>query len=487
VLEAAFERYVDGNGLFGTPESCLPFVERLKTLGVNEVACLIDFGVDDDAVLAALEHLDVLRQLANPEEAELSVAEQISRHGVTHLQCTPSLARALVADPQTSEALGTLRYFLVGGEALPVALAGELRERVGGALLNMYGPTETTIWSTVHPVDEVGSAVPIGRPIANTRIYIVDRQMHPVPVGVPGELLIGGDGVARGYLHRPELTEERFLADPFDPGSGARVYRTGDLARYRADGTIDFLGRADHQVKLRGHRIELPEIEAELERYPGVAAAVVVAREGTRGETVLVGYVVPAGLTCSPCPGEPGAAPEPACPAPAQAPECHPSAPEPVCQPAADPACVEPLSAEALRCHLAARLPDVMVPSAFMFVDRFPTTPNGKVDRRALPAPVACAAAAATEHVPPRTPIETELAAVWARVLGIEKVGVNDDFRALGGHSLASLLVASEAKRRGLEVSLRDFSKHHTVAEMAAAIESRSGASVTSMAAASGR
>jgi natural product biosynthesis luciferase-like monooxygenase protein/amino acid adenylation domain-containing protein len=456
VLDAAFERYVDGNGLFGTPDSCLPFVERLRAIGVNEVACLIDFGVEDEAVLAALEHLDTLRRLANPEDTDVSVAEQIHRHTVTHLQCTPSLARALVTDPETAGALGRLRYLLVGGEALPPALATELRQHVGGELLNMYGPTETTIWSTMHAVgEEVGGSVPIGRPIANTRVYVVDRQRRPVPVGVPGELLIGGAGVARGYLHRPELTDERFIGDPFHPESGARVYRTGDLVRYRADGTIEFLGRADHQVKLRGHRIELPEIEALLEKHPAVRAAVVVAREGARGETVLVAYVIPAGLVCHPCPGEVQ---------PAAGVEC------------AEPTVAEPLSAEDLRATLAAQLPDVMVPSAFVFLDCFPTTPNGKVDRRALPAPAMLASPAAVEHVAPRTPLEEALAGVWARVLGVERVGVHDDFRALGGHSLAGLLVTSEAKRQGLDVRLRDFSKYHTVAEMAAAIESRSGA-----------
>jgi natural product biosynthesis luciferase-like monooxygenase protein len=464
ILEAAFERYVDGNGLFGTPESCLPFVERLKTIGVDELACLIDFGVAEDAVLGALEHLDTLRRLANPDEAELSVSDQIARHGVTHMQCTPSLARALVADPHTSQALGTLKYFLVGGEALPESLAAELRGRVGGQLLNMYGPTETTIWSTVHPVEAAAGGVPIGRPIANTTIYIVDGAMQPVPVGVPGELLIGGDGVARGYLHRPEFTAERFLTDPFRPGSAARVYRTGDLARYRGDGVIEFLGRVDHQVKLRGHRIELNEIEAELERHPAVSAAVVIAREDAPGETRLVGYVVPAGLSCQPCPAD-GTSAVPG------------------------PQMAEPLTAELLTQHLADRLPPIMIPSAFLFLDRFPTTPNGKVDRKALPAPVATGGKAMAETVAPRTPLESTLAGVWARVLGVERVGIHDDFRALGGHSLASLLVASESKRRGLDVSLRDFSKYHTVAEMAAAIEARSGSATVAAkaAAASGR
>jgi acyl-CoA synthetase (AMP-forming)/AMP-acid ligase II len=211
LLEHAFARYFETSGLFGTPARCLAMVERLRAIGVDEVACPIDFGVDAATVLNHLRHLDVLRELANTPAVERdgsSIAAQLARHGVTHLQCTPSMARMLVAQEESRTALASLRTMLVGGEALLVPLARELRSLLRENLLNMYGPTETTIWSATHEVREVGDTVPIGRPIANTRLYILDRHRRPTPPGVAGELYIGGAGVARGYLHRPELTAD---------------------------------------------------------------------------------------------------------------------------------------------------------------------------------------------------------------------------------------------------------------------------------------
>ena len=296
LLEHAFERYFETSGLFGTPTHCLKLVNQLKRIGVDEVACLIDFGVDIDSVLASLPYLKELTQMANrpsPARTDYSIPAQIKRHQVTHFQCTPSLARMLVSEPESAAALDSIREFLVGGEAITPSLAAQLGKLVGGQVRNMYGPTETAVWSTTQVLPKTGGDIGIGRPLANTEIYVLDNSGRPVPIGLPGELFIGGEGVARGYLNRPELTAEKFVSHPFRQESGARLYRTGDLARYRADGSIEFLGRVDHQVKLRGHRIEVGEIEALLAAHPAVGECVVVATEDPAGEKRLAAYVVP--------------------------------------------------------------------------------------------------------------------------------------------------------------------------------------------------
>ncbi len=310
IMDHAFERYFRTAGLFGTPQGCIETVDRLRAAGVDEIACLIDFGVDADVVLAGLEQLDDLRRLSNPSQPnETALAEtvhptsdvddenysliaQIARCGVTHLQCTPSLAGVIAAQPEGLHALAGLKKLLLGGEALPPALVDRIRPELRGDLLNMYGPTETTIWSTVSPILFAGVPITIGRPIANTQVYIVDRHRQQNPIGAAGELLIGGDGVVRGYLDRAELTAERFVELA---AVGERVYRTGDLARMLPNGEIEFSGRLDHQVKIRGYRIELGEIEAIIGRHPGVVENVVVARADTPGEPRLIAYVVPAG------------------------------------------------------------------------------------------------------------------------------------------------------------------------------------------------
>jgi natural product biosynthesis luciferase-like monooxygenase protein len=296
LMDHAFERYFATAGLFGTPESCMAMIDRLRDLGVDEIACLIDFGVDTDSVLANLPQLDELRRRSLPSEAgetegeDYAIAAQIRRHNVTHMQCTPSLLGALAMDEDAARAIGSLQMLLVGGEALPTALVERLRPQFPGSLRNMYGPTETTIWSTTTAI-QPGSRITLGKPIANTTIHILDRQQRALPVGVPGELLIGGAGVVRGYLARPELTAERFIADP--AGKAGRLYRTGDLARWLPTGEVEFLGRIDHQIKIRGYRIELGEIESVIGSHPAVRESVVVAREGASGDARLVAYIVP--------------------------------------------------------------------------------------------------------------------------------------------------------------------------------------------------
>ncbi|SFV33371.1 natural product biosynthesis luciferase-like monooxygenase domain-containing protein [Hyphomicrobium facile] len=296
IMEHAFARYFETAGLFGTPASCVAKIEKLKAYGVDEIACLIDFGISTEDVLANLPNLDELRRMANPGDDELNqdIPSQITRHSVTHLQATPSLASILASDDASLNALGHLRMLLLGGEALPGVLIDRLRSRYQGPIHNMYGPTETCIWSTTAKVGGAGDPITIGGPIANTRVYVVDQSMRPLPIGVPGEIVIGGAGVARGYLGRPELTEERFVPDPFGRGD-ERLYRTGDLGRWLHNGTIEYLGRLDQQVKIRGHRIEPGEIESVLSRHPSVKQSAVVSRsdEGS-GEQRLIAYVVPA-------------------------------------------------------------------------------------------------------------------------------------------------------------------------------------------------
>ena len=296
LLAQSFDRYFATSGLLGTPEMCLETVERLKVVGVDELACLIDFGVNAEEVISSLPYLKMVQEASRQKSARVaedySLTAQISRHGVTHMQCTPSLARIIAADTEGLNHLGSIPHLLLGGEALPASLAKQLREVSAGRIYNLYGPTETTIWSASHRIEEIDGAVPIGRPVANTQIYLLDRHLQLLPVGLSGEVYIGGEGVVRGYLFRPELTAEKFIPDPYGVVPGARLYKTGDVARYLPDGRIEFLGRADQQVKLRGYRIELGEIETALGQYPGVREVAVSAHEDALGEKQLVAYVV---------------------------------------------------------------------------------------------------------------------------------------------------------------------------------------------------
>jgi natural product biosynthesis luciferase-like monooxygenase protein/FkbM family methyltransferase len=315
LLAHAFERYFETSGLFGAPATCLRTIDRLRALGVDEIGCLIDFGIDVDTTLAGLRDLAALRatvaRQTEGEAEDFSLPAQIARHGVTHLQCTPSMAGLLASDPATLAGLAPLKTLLLGGEALPAPLAARLHKALPVTIHNMYGPTETTIWSLTQTVQAGEDRIAIGRPLANNTVHVLDRGLQPVPPGVPGEICLGGDAVSLGYWNAPARTAERFVPDPSvaflpSPGDGAggagrgaggeglRLYRTGDLGRFRPDGSLDFLGRVDHQVKVRGHRIELGEIEAALRAAPGVRDAVVIARDAASGDRRLAAYVVPA-------------------------------------------------------------------------------------------------------------------------------------------------------------------------------------------------
>jgi amino acid adenylation domain-containing protein len=326
------------------------------------------------------------------------LAEQLLDERITIMQATPATWRLVLEGGWNGRDL----KIICGGENLPRELATEL-SRQGASLWNMYGPTEITVYALTHKVVRGGGTVPIGRPIGNTQVYILDPHLQPLPVGMLGEVYIGGAGLARGYLNRPELTAEKFVTHRFSEGPETRLYRTGDLARFLPDGNIEYLGRLDHQVKIRGFRIELGEIETILSEYPSVNQAIVIAREDVPGEKKLVAYI-------------------------------HQESNQ------------TPSSFE-LQSYLCAKLPDYMVPTAFVFLDKLPRTPNGKIDRRALPAPDSVRSTSEDGFVAPRTNREMQLARIWARVLGIQPIGIRDNFFDLGGHSLLGLRVLKQIEK----------------------------------------
>jgi amino acid adenylation domain-containing protein len=362
--------------------------------------------------------------LANRETVSdgKQLLEKLIRSDASVMQATPATWRLLLEAGWTGD---SRLKILCGGETLPRELADLLLER-GAALWNLYGPTETTIWSTVHKVESLNGRVPIGRPIDNTQVYLLDSILQPVPIGVPGELYIGGTGLARGYLHRPGLTKEKFMTDPFGKNPGARLYKSGDLARYLPDGTIEFLGRSDYQVKVRGFRIEPEEIEMALGQHPAVREAVVLAREDAAGNNRLTAYLIP------------GKKPTP--------------------------------TITELRGFLDKKLPAYMVPSAFLFLDALPLTPNGKVDRKALPTAGTARPELDVAFAAPRDPVEELLVGIWARVLGINNVGIHDNFFDLGGASIQTIKVSNLATKAGLQLTPELLFEHQTVARLAEAI-----------------
>ncbi|MGH3846996.1 MAG: amino acid adenylation domain-containing protein, partial [Pseudonocardiaceae bacterium] len=355
-----------------------------------------------------------------------ALAATITGSGITIMQATPSLWQTIISTHP--EGVRGLRM-LVGGEALPPALAATMRE-LGGEVTNLYGPTETTIWSTAARLDTPGTPT-IGTPIGNTQAYVLDARLRPVPIGVTGELYLAGHGLARGYRHRPGLTAARFIANPFG-APGERMYRTGDRARRVGGGELEYLGRADEQVKIRGFRIEPGEIETVLATHPGISEVVVIAREDQPGFTRLVAYLVPAGETGSST-------------------ETGPTAAE-------------------LRDHLTHTLPDYMVPAVFMPLAALPLSANGKVNRKALPAPDQIIEPVAA-YVAPRTATEQTLTDIWTQVLGTDRVGVHDNFFELGGDSILSIQVMSRIRGAfGVELSPRVLFIDPTVAGLATAV-----------------
>ena len=321
----------------------------------------------------------------------------------------------------------SVRLVACGGEALKPELVKSFHTKFSGTLLNAYGPTEATVQCTWADDLQPGESVPIGRPVANTKLFVVDEHFEPVPVGVGGELCIGGAGLARGYINRPALTAEKFIPDPFSASGGERLYLTGDLVKWRNDGQLDFIGRLDSQVKLRGYRIELGEIENAIESQPQVKQAVVVVREDQPGVQRLVGYVVKVAEDLI-------------------------------------------LNTAALREYLKERLPDYMVPAAWVEMREFPLTPNEKIDRKALPEPGVQLVNA--EHVRPRNATEEILAGLWESVLKQDQVSVEANFFDLGGHSLLAMQLISRIRKAfSVEIPLRVLFERPTVAGLAGWIE----------------
>jgi natural product biosynthesis luciferase-like monooxygenase protein len=398
LLTFAFDRYFETSALFGTPETCGQLIDRLKAIGVDEVACLIDFGVDADSVLSSLRYLDELRERSISQtdnrigEIDYSLPAQAARHSPTLMQCTPSMMRMLATDAGILNKLDPLRMLMLGGEVLPPSLVAQVREVLPATIMNMYGPTETTIWSSTDRVEGGDHTISIGKPIANTQIYILDRHYQSLPVGLAGELHIAGLGLALGYINHPDLTALRYIPNLFGSEVGARLYKTGDLARYLEGGNIEFLGRIDQQVKVRGFRIELEEIEAVLNEHPVVTDAVVTVREDVAGDKRLVAYLVPAHWWSD--------------------------------------------DGEQIEAYLRQKLPDYMIPSNFVMLDRLPLTSNGKVDRKGLPAVEGVRKQLESEYIQPKGELEEQIAGIWRRALNVDRVGRKDNFFDLGGHSL---------------------------------------------------
>jgi natural product biosynthesis luciferase-like monooxygenase protein len=390
LLSFAFDRYFDSSGLFGTVKSCRELISNLQEIGVNEIGCLIDFGVETNAALASLNEVTALmEQLGSHVTAPTT---PLVGPGRRILQCTPSMARLLFDDSSNREFLIGLDILLLGGEGLAAEVVEKVKSIAPNCkLMNMYGPTETTIWSTTHPVTEFTGPVPIGKPLANNTVHILDNYGHPVSPGMHGEIYLGGDGVARGYVNSPAATAEKFVPDPFSQRPGRRMYRTGDMGSYRKDGVIDFHGRNDAQVKLRGYRIELSEVEATLVSHPGVQQCVVSVRTVENMKSLLAHVVSMEGRE---------------------------------------------LRADELRGFLKVTLPDYMIPSQFIFIKEVPLTTSGKIDRQRLPEMEHHRPLLETRLILPRDKVEGEVVAIWKEVLRIPELGIDDNFFDLGGHSL---------------------------------------------------
>jgi amino acid adenylation domain-containing protein len=449
--DLAYVMYTSGST--GTPKGAMILQSGLvnyltwaiKTYGVKPggsvpVHSSISFDLTVTSLYTPLLAGARVELLAEDAAAQSLLAALQRQKGRSLVKITPAHLELLSQQLTPDEVADMTNVFVIGGENLLAEKLRMWREFAPATrLINEYGPTETVVGCCVYEVqadDPRNGSVPIGRPIDNTQLYVLDSDLQPIPVGETGELYIGGAGVARGYWNRPELTEERFLPDPFSGEPGARMYKSGDLARYRPDGILEYLGRADNQVKVRGYRIELGEIEATLASHPGVQSCAVLAREDEPGDRQLVGYV----------------------------------------RPAKD----QSLVPEELRTFLEQRLPAYMVPAHFVLLGSLPLTPNGKVDRKALPAPSNQSIAVTTTTVAPRTGTEKALAAIWAELLKVDAVGVDDNFFDLGGHSLMVFKALSRIRDVfAVDLPVQDFFENPTIAEIAKLLPDSEDSTVT--------
>lgn len=420
IVAQSLSRYLDRASLIGGVESCLRRAGQFRDLGVDEIACLVDFGVDDTALLEAIPRLNHVReQLMRSAADRRSIFDNITEHGVTHLQCTPTVLRELITDPRAPAALSRLEVLLVGGEALPQWLAERVKAMGVRRLLNMYGPTEATIWCAM---EEVGARpITIGRALDNSALFVLGPDGRPSPFDVPGEIYIGGAGLAEGYWRRPDLDEAAFVRSPLrEHDSTIRLYRTGDRGMRLPDGRIQFLGRLDRQVKVAGHRIELAEIERVASSHEAVRDCVALLTDGGQIE-----------LAALPAPG--------------------------------------PASGEEVREFLQKRLPAAMVPQRVTWLEAFPKTRGGKLDSPRLRALLEEAAEGLRSGKPPRTEVELKIAALWEETLGVPPKDIHDDFFACGGNSLRAMVMVSHLRQAfASEVTVRTLFENPTVCGLAA-------------------
>ncbi len=369
-------------------------------------------------------HVISQERATNPE----ALVDYCDRHSIDCLKIVPSHLNALLTASQPEKILPN-RYLILGGEVLSWKLVEKLQQYAPKCQIwNHYGPTEATVGVLTYVLDtesvpEQCETVPLGRPLSNVQIYILDEDLQPVPIGVAGELYIGGDNLARGYLNQPELTKQKFIAHPFSQKLGAKLYKTGDLGRYLPDGNIEFLGRIDQQVKIRGFRIELGEIESVVQQHPGVRETVVLAREDRWGNKRLIAYFVPHQRT---------------------------------------------FAVSELRNFLKQKLPEYMIPSAFVPLKKLPLTANGKVDRQALPDLEQTRPELAETFAPPRNFVEETIAKIWSQVLQIDQVGIHDNFFELGGDSIMTIQIAARANQAGIQITPKQLFENPTVAGLAA-------------------
>ena len=410
MLKSAFRRYYKTGSLIGTKSTCIKMIQKLKEIGVDEIACLIDFGVPERHVMEGLKNLKELKDVCSRDRKKL-------HKPVTMMQSTPSFIKLIEEDSGSKKFLKSLKLLLVGGEAVPLSLIQRIKNDYPANVYNMYGPTETTVWSCMHEFGDSIKRVTIGRPIANTQIYILNKELQLLPIGVAGDMYIGGEGLSKGYWKRPELTEEKFIPNPFNRVE--TIYNTGDIARWLPDGNIEVVGRKDYQVKIRGHRIELEEIEGGLLKHDKIKEAAVLAHEENEGgDKYLVAYIVSN----------------------------------------------EVMDTGELREYLAKCLPHYMIPSHFVRLEQLPITPNGKLDRKALPDPKL---KVNDNYVAPGTRKEKLLVEVWTKILGVEGIGTTDNFFSVGGDSIKSIQIISRVRSEGYEMSIKDIFTSLTIKELA--------------------